>query len=97
MSRLSVEPTTVFSVIEGQDETGLLVYYDGRLAAVLIKLGSMHAEQEGFWNLEIGFGLCAGRPATFAHLAEALRWVGERCLADTDELERDVVELGRMH
>ena len=79
------------------DPGGLLVYYDGRLAAVLIKLGSMHAEQEGFWNLEIGFGLCAGRPATFAHLAEALRWVGERCLADTDELDRDVVEIGRGH
>lgn len=95
MPRLSLQPTRIFSVIEGQDETGQLVFYDDRLAAVLIKLGSMHEEQEGFWNLEVGFGLCAGRPATFRHLADALRWVGERCLADTDDLETQVVDVVR--
>ena len=35
MPRLSLQPTRVFSAIEGQDETGQLVFYDDRLAAVL--------------------------------------------------------------
>ena len=45
--------------------------------------------------MEVGFGLCAGRPATFRHLADALRWVGERCLGDPEDLETEVVELLR--
>ena len=95
MPRLSVQPIDIFSTVPGQDETGMLVLYDGRLAAVLVKLGSMHGEEEGFWNLETGFGLCTGRPATFRRLAAALRWIGERCLTDTDELETEIVEIAR--
>ena len=95
MPRLSVQPIGVFSTVHGQDETGMLVLYDNRLAGVLVRLGSMHGDEEGFWNLEVGFGLCAGRPATFSGLAAALRWVGHRCLLKTDELESDIVELVR--
>lgn len=82
-------------MIEGQDEQGLHVLYDDRLAAVMVKLGSMHGEEQGFWNLEIGFGACIGRPATFKDLSSALRWVGERCLDDPDVVEREIVELQR--
>ena len=95
MPRLSVQPIGVFSTIPGQDEAGLLVLYDGQLAAVLVRLGSMHGEEEGFWNLETGFGLCAGRPATFRRLAAALRWISERCLTSQDELETEIVEIAR--
>jgi hypothetical protein len=95
LARLAVQSIRVFSVLEGQDDTGLLVTFEQRLAAVLVKLGAIHGDQEGCWHLEVGFGLCAGRPATFRSVAEALRWIGERCLDGGDELESEIIELGR--
>ena len=95
MPRMSVEPVRVFSAFEGQDDTGLLVLYDARLAAVFVKLGSMHGDEVGWWHLEVGFGACTGRPSAFRHLSAGLRWVGERCLVETDQLESDIVDLLR--
>ena len=95
MPRLSLQPTRVVSTFAGQDDTGLLVRFDGELAAVMVRLGSLHGEEEGFWHLEIGFGMCTGRPATFRELSAALRWIGERCLLDDAALEAEIVELAR--
>ena len=93
LGRLSLQPIKVCSTVTGQDDSGVLLLFDGRLAAVFVKLGSMHGPDEGCWHLEVGFGLCTGRSATFPNLKAASRWVGERCLPNGDEIETEIVEL----
>lgn len=64
------------------DTEGRLVFADGFLAAVLVKLSGFHQDMAGMWFLEAGFGRVdtANRP-TFSDLDEAQDWI-------TRQLER---------
>lgn len=62
------------------DEDGRLVLADGRLVAVLVRLGDLaHAEHAGLlgaWFLEAGFGPCAhATPPVFCDLDAAQTWI----------------------
>lgn len=68
------------------DEEGQLVFANGRLVAVLVRLNSsVHGADRGSWFCEAGFGPCdppAKQP--FATPEEAIDWVCGR-IADRDE------------
>ena len=44
----------------GEDEEGCLVFVDGKLAAVLVRLSDQHGDMAGHWFLEHGFGKLDG-------------------------------------
>lgn len=63
------------------DEDGRLAFVDGRLVAILCRLGAFHGEQAGEWNLETAFGGLPERVNTpFATLDIAERWILDRRL-----------------
>ncbi|MCJ2093090.1 hypothetical protein MKK67_11350 [Methylobacterium sp. J-072] len=61
------------------DVDGQLVFADGFLTAVLVKLSGYHDDMAGMWFLEAGFGWVdtPTRP-TFADLDAAQTWIEER-------------------
>lgn len=97
MPRLTVQPVRIAS--SSEDESGVLVFIEGRLAAVLSLLeASYHREAQGRWFLEAGFGRCAvSPPAPHARLRDALRWIADQmnlgatvCETELDEIEHSV-------
>ncbi|MCJ2069679.1 hypothetical protein MKK75_12915, partial [Methylobacterium sp. J-030] len=64
-------------VATGSDDTdGQLVFADGFLVAVLVRLSEQHDAFAGMWFLEAGFGLTAVRSAPlFANLDAAQDWI----------------------
>ncbi|SFM93534.1 hypothetical protein [Methylobacterium pseudosasicola] len=64
------------------DVDGQLVFADGFLAAVLVKLSGYHEDMAGMWFLEAGFGWVdtPNRP-TFTDLDTAQAWIVQQ-LAD---------------
>ena len=75
---LLVQPTPVET--GSADEDGCLVYADGRLVAVLVRLADpVHGDLVGGWFLEAGFGPCASAAVpVFDSLGAAQDWVGRR-------------------
>lgn len=65
------------------DEEGRLVFHDGKLIAVLVRLDDAnHGPALGQWSLEAGFnGVDSVKPPLFANLTAAERWL-DRQLAD---------------
>ena len=66
-------------------EQGCLVLAEGRLVAVLVRIGGEAPSETAGWFLEAGFGRCfpgASQPL-FETLAEALAWVRRRLAQDT--------------
>lgn len=66
-----------------RDKEGCLVFVDGRLVAVLVRLGDDHAEAglSGSWFVEAGFGPCdglGGNHPTFASTDDARAWARGR-------------------
>jgi hypothetical protein len=61
------------------DEEGRLVFADGRLVAVLVRLAEHHEGLSGKWFYEHGFGPFDG-PAhpVFDNLEAALDWIEQR-------------------
>jgi hypothetical protein len=61
------------------DTEGQLVFADGFLAAVLVRLSGFHEDEAGMWFLEAAFGSVDAviRP-TFADLDEAQTWIEQR-------------------
>lgn len=61
----------------GPDEEGCLVFEDGRLVAVLVRLSSEHdSSLTGKWFLEHGFGpLDTSEHPIFDDLPAAERWI----------------------
>ncbi len=59
------------------DEDGRLALVDGRLVAVLVRLGDeAHEEMVGTWFLEAGFGPCARVAAPMFKSLDAVRsWI----------------------
>jgi hypothetical protein len=62
-----------------EDEEGRLVFADGRLVAVLVRLSAQQEGLAGLWFYEHGFGPFNG-PAhpTFESLETALTWIEQR-------------------
>ena len=61
------------------DTDGRLVFSDGRLVAVLVRLANgIHESDQGAWFLEAGFGRCFELPRIFADLTAAEVWVRDR-------------------
>ena len=61
------------------DQESQLVFADGFLAAVLVKLSEQHGENWGKWFLEAGFGRVYDyRAPIFADLGEAQAWIKAR-------------------
>lgn len=65
------------------DEEGRLVFHEGKLIAVLVRLDDAnHGPALGQWSLEAGFnGVDSVKPPLFANLTAAERWL-DRQLAD---------------
>jgi hypothetical protein len=64
----------------GPDEEGCLVYVDGGLAALLVRLSEIHDSKSGKWFLEATFGLHMHHSTApvFSTLEEAGNWLAER-------------------
>lgn len=72
---LTLQPVMVDTGEEGE---GCLVFAGGWLVAVLVRLSDNHADTEGFWFLEKGFGrLDCPDPPSFSDLATAQQWIRE--------------------
>ena len=66
-------------VATGTDEEGMLVFLDGRLVAVLVRLSEAHEGLAGDWFLETGYGPLSGPDhSTFADLQAGLDWIDQR-------------------
>jgi len=67
-------------VATGSDDTeSQLVFKDGFLVAVLVRLSDSHGDEAGKWCLEAGFGpVDEPHPPIFADLDEAQAWIEER-------------------
>jgi hypothetical protein len=74
---LTLQPVRVAT--GGPDEEGCLVFAEGRLVAVLVRLSDEHGERAGHWFFEVGFGRLDG-PAhpSFAAIEDAQEWLEER-------------------
>jgi len=64
-------------IATGSDDTeSQLVFADGFLVAVLVRLSEQHGANAGKWFLEAGFGRVDElRSPMFAHLDEAQAWI----------------------
>ena len=61
------------------DQESRLVFSDGFLVAVLVRLSDQHEDGAGHWFLEVGFGpLDDPRPPVFADLDAAQAWIRDR-------------------
>lgn len=73
-STISSEPVRVWT--DRGSEDGCLVFADGCLVAVLVRLAQDYDALAGRWFVEVGFGPCAFVQAPiFASLDEAKCWV----------------------
>ena len=72
----TLQPTQVATI---NDEEGMLVFFDGRLVAVLVRLSDKNEVAPGDWYLEAGFGrgLEHDHP-TFSSLDAAQEWLLRR-------------------
>ncbi len=61
------------------DTESQLVFHDGFLIAVLVRLSDEHEADAGKWFLEAGFGrIDPRRPPTFVDLVEAQAWIADQ-------------------
>ena len=59
-----------------------LVFADGFLVAVLVRLSDDHGDEAGMWFLEVGFGRVGDpRQPKFADLDAAQAWIRDRLVA----------------
>ena len=74
---LTLEPVHIQT--GSSDEEGRLVFADGRLVAVLVRLSDQHGDVAGHWYYEHGFGPFNG-PAhpTFPPLEAAQNYIEQR-------------------
>ena len=84
--RLVLRPVRVAT---GAEEDGLLVFDDGRLVAVLVRLSEENEIAPGEWFLEAGFGGLDGPDhPSFKDLDGAQDWIGERLATLSQSLRR---------
>ena len=73
---MSVTLLPVLVRTETADEDGRLVFYGGKLVAVLVRLSDAHEGMSGHWFLERGFGrLDHPCPPVFDGLDPACAWI----------------------
>jgi hypothetical protein len=61
------------------DQESQLVFQDGFLVAVLVRLSDMHESDAGSWYLEAGFGRVADlAPPLFTDLDQAQTWIADK-------------------
>ena len=79
---LTLQPVQVAT---GSDDTeSQLVFHEGFLVAVLVRLSDQHGDDAGCWFLESGFGpVDHARPPLFADLDAAQAWITKRLSAET--------------
>jgi hypothetical protein len=71
---LHLQPVRVAT--SSEDSDGQLVFADGFLVAVLVRLSDQHSADVGMWFLEAGFGLTAVRSTRlFLNLDAAQIWI----------------------
>jgi len=69
-------------VAVGKDGEGRLVFRDGRLVAIVVRLSTIQGEQAGGWFLEVGFPpLDIPNPPVFPDLDAAAAWMEARLAA----------------
>ena len=71
----------VFVETGGPDEEGRLVFADGKLVAVLVRLSEQHEDEglAGHWFFEAGFGRLDGPShPSFGDLRAAENWIARR-------------------
>ena len=74
---MTLQPVNVDTGSE--DHEGCLVFTDGRLAAVLVRLSDQHADLAGQWHYEHGFGLLESPThPVFESLDAAQEWIRHR-------------------
>ena len=74
---LQLQPVQVAT--GSDDAESRLVYDDGLLVAVLVRLSGDHGPDAGKWYLEAGFGpVDDPNPPTFADLHEAQDWIARQ-------------------
>jgi len=83
---LTLQPILVATGEEGE---GCLVFQDGWLVAVLVRLSDLHEDCSGCWFLEKGFGGLDGlEPPTFANIDLAQDWIVDHLAADASRSPR---------
>ncbi|MCJ2098621.1 hypothetical protein [Methylobacterium sp. E-046] len=71
---LHLQPVRVAT--RSEDGDGQLVFADGFLVAVLVRLSDQHGADVGLWFLEAGFGLTSvARAPLFLDLDAAQDWI----------------------
>ncbi len=67
-------------IATGFQEEGMLVFAEGRLVAVLVRLGDDNQVAPGAWYHETGFGRFMDGPdhPIFPNLDDAQDWIAER-------------------
>ena len=64
------------------DQESRLVFADGLLVAILVRLSTMHGADAGRWHMEAGFGHIHDAIApTFADLDEVQTWIADHLSA----------------
>lgn len=80
---LTIQPVLVATGEEGE---GCLVFADGWLVAVLVRLSDLHEDEAGCWFLEKGFGVPdAPVGAVFQDLDSAQDWISASLASGTRE------------
>ena len=74
---LHLQPVQIASDCDDRDSR--LVFADGLLMAVLVRLSDLHEEDAGMWYLEAGFGPVSGpEEPSFPNLDAAQDWIARR-------------------
>ena len=74
---LRLQPVQVAT--KSDDTESQLVFADGFLVAILVRLSEQHEDDAGKWFLEAGFGpVDPISPPLFADLDEAQAWIPEQ-------------------
>ncbi|MGH1571361.1 hypothetical protein ACRAWG_12515 [Methylobacterium sp. P31] len=77
---LSLQPVQVAT--NSDDAESQLVFADGFLVAVLVRLSEQHGDDAGKWFLEAGFGpIDFLSPPPFADLGVARTWITRQLIA----------------
>jgi hypothetical protein len=78
---LKLQPVQVAT--GSDDHESQLVFSDGFLVAVLVRLSDQHEDEAGMWFLEAGFGLISGpEQPPFPNLDAAQAWIRRRLSED---------------
>jgi hypothetical protein len=73
---VELKPIEVASV----DHEGQLIFLDGALVGLLVRLSNLHGNLSGNWYLETGYGRLHDERLTFPDLNAAISWIDDRLI-----------------